>query len=469
MDAFAQATKRKRRIKSSWKPRELTKEQEAGLQSAFTLFDDAGIGRLDESQLREVLRSADACVGGDEAALSALARRIANNASGGADAGVTLEDLKNAVRTMNIYGIQDGRYYVALSLAEAESLRAAMHGAKRELLEGAGDGKLVPFASTEVGLRIAAPGGGGALIEATSGYEPAELFQAATATQCFRFVDSQVDFEDHELSLLLRSLQGNSCADRAEFFERVRAVRRRAKTPWQATPLAKALTTADEFAMLASRATSARVRAALRKNKMRLLDAFRAFDGEQLGRLTYEGLYGGLTWLGMDITPSQMMELAGKIDKAGDGFVSFEEFTEAFGPDDYVGDGDDSDVPSASALALQSAAMDDDIFGLNAMNDNSANAQNSIADPSRALGADGAGTDGWGGDEDLINFDGAQGAGRVRIEARSLAGRSPQKSPSKPGRRTPRAGVPRSRDARGAAVQGHPRWVQARAQAARGV
>jgi len=69
VDAFAQATKRKRRIKSAWKPRELTKEQEAGLQSAFTLFDDAGIGRLDESQLREVLRSADACVGGDEAAL----------------------------------------------------------------------------------------------------------------------------------------------------------------------------------------------------------------------------------------------------------------------------------------------------------------------------------------------------------------------------------------------------------------
>jgi hypothetical protein len=54
--------------------------------------------------------------------------------------------------------------------------------------------------------------------------------------------------------------------------------------PWQATPLARALTTHDEFQLLASRATSARVRAALRRNRMRLLDAFRAFDGEQLGR-----------------------------------------------------------------------------------------------------------------------------------------------------------------------------------------
>ena len=460
VEAFAQATKRKRRIKSAWKPRELTKEQEAGLQSAFTLFDDAGIGRLDESQLREVLRSADACVGGDEAALSALARRIAKNSSGGPDAGVTLEDLKNAVRNMNMYGIQDGRYYVALSLAEAESLRAAMHGAKRERMEGAGDGTLVPFASTEVGLRLAAPGGGGALIEATSGYEPAELFQAATATQCFRFVDSQVDFEDHELSLLLRSLQGNTCADRAEFFERVRAVRRRAKTPWQATPLAKALTTADEFAMLASRATSARVRAALRRNKMRLLDAFRAFDGEQLGRLTYEGLYGGLTWLGMDITPTQMMELAGKIDLAGDGFISFEEFTDAFGPDDYVdNDRDDNDngdlSASVSQSQMQSAAMDDDIFGLNALAGANAGV---AADPLGALasGTQDASADGWGGDEDLINFDGAQGAGRVRIEARSLAGKSPHKKqqatsssdgPRPPVSRDPATlGVPLSRE-----------------------
>jgi hypothetical protein len=60
----------------------------------------------------------------------------------------------------------------------------------------------------------------------TQGYRPAELFQAATATQCFRFVDSQVDFEDHEVSLLLRALQSSSCERRADFFERVRAVRR---------------------------------------------------------------------------------------------------------------------------------------------------------------------------------------------------------------------------------------------------
>ena len=114
---------------------------------------------MDESQLREVLRSADACVGGDEDKLAELARSIAASAAAGPAAGVTLQDLKNALRRSNIYALQDGRYYVALSLAEAESLRAAMHAARREAQDGSSDGRLVPFASTELALRLAAPGG----------------------------------------------------------------------------------------------------------------------------------------------------------------------------------------------------------------------------------------------------------------------------------------------------------------------
>ena len=153
-----------------------------------------------------------------------------------------------------------------------------MHASKRSLLDGSGDGSLVPFHNAELGLRLAAPGGGGALLEATAGYRPAELFQAATATQCFRFLDSQMDFEDHEVSLLLRALQSSPREHRAAFFESVKAVRRRPRVEWRDAPLARALTTADEFALLASRATSSRVRAALRRQKMRLLDAFRAFD-----------------------------------------------------------------------------------------------------------------------------------------------------------------------------------------------
>ena len=43
---------------------------------------------------------------------------------------------------------------------------------------------------------------------------------------------------------------------------------------------------------------------------MRLLDCFRAFDVERAGSLSYESLYGGLSWLGVELSPTQMLDLA---------------------------------------------------------------------------------------------------------------------------------------------------------------
>jgi len=160
------------------------------------------------------------------------------------------------------------------------------------------------------------------------------VFQGATAEQCFRFLDSQLDFEEREVSLLLRALQEAPCDKRAAFFDAVRNCRRRPRIPWQETPLAKALTTADEFHLLASRALTARVRAQLKRKRMRLLDCFRAFDVERAGSLSYESLYGGLSWLGVELSPTQMLDLAKRVNVSGTGVVSREEFEIAFGPDD---------------------------------------------------------------------------------------------------------------------------------------
>ena len=322
----------------------------------------------------------------------------------------------------------------------------------------------MPFADVELGLRVAAPGGNGALLEATPGYAPAELFQASTATQCFRFLDSQMDFERHEVSLLLRALQGSVSEARVDFFEKVKAVRRRpVGVDWRDTPLARALTTADEFALLASRASASRVRHALRARKMRLLDAFRAFDGEARdGRLSYEALYGGLTWLGVELAPAQMMELAKKIDVDDVGFVTYEQFVDAFGPDDAwteelseQEEGDshaegemrremteeafyaDADGDGFGAMVSAPKRDDTDLFGLSRV---SGAGDTAAAEPYDPLGALGGPTrrdpevsgsaDGWGGEEDLIDFDGAAGVGRAKIEARSLSERATGAGPT---------------------------------------
>ena len=298
------------------------------------------------------------------AALASLSQRVMRSAAGGVDAGITLKDLKRAMQRENIYGVQDGRYYVAVSLAEAESLRAAMRAAKREVAEsdGASDGRLVPFAEVELGLRVAAPGGNGALLEATPGYAPAELFQASTATQCFRFLDSQMDFETHEVSPPAARAAGFGARGARRLFRKGQGgAPARRGLDWRDTPLARALTTADEFALLASRASSSRVRHALRARKMRLLDAFRAFDGEaREGNLSYEALYGGLTWLGVELTPAQMMELARKIDVENAGFVTYEQFVDAFGPDDAWAEDEaegEDEAEETNAFAKQKSEM----------------------------------------------------------------------------------------------------------------
>ena len=246
--------------------------------------------------------------------------------------------------------------------------------------------------------------------------------------------------------------------------DRVKAVRRRpVGVDWRDTPLARALTTADEFALLASRASASRVRHALRARKMRLLDAFRAFDGEARdGRLSYEALYGGLTWLGVELAPAQMMELAKKIDVDDVGFVTYEQFVDAFGPDDAwteelseQEEGDshaegemrremteeafyaDADGDGFGAMVSAPKRDDTDLFGLSRV---SGAGDTAAAEPYDPLGALGGPTrrdpevsgsaDGWGGEEDLIDFDGAAGAGRAKIEARSLSERATGAGPT---------------------------------------
>ena len=67
---------------------------------------------------------------------------------------------------------------------------------------------------------------------------------------------------------------------------------------------------------------------------MRLLDCFRAFDVERAGSLSYESLYGGLSWLGVELSPDANAGFGETSQRFGTGVVSREEFEIAFGPDD---------------------------------------------------------------------------------------------------------------------------------------
>jgi Ca2+-binding EF-hand superfamily protein len=73
-------------------------------------------------------------------------------------------------------------------------------------------------------------------------------------------------------------------------------------------------------------------------------DAFRAFNYSHSGFLTCSELYGGLDWLGLQLSPSQIYDIVLYIDADGDCLVSFDEFKRAFSQHE---DGDSLDATQA--------------------------------------------------------------------------------------------------------------------------
>ena len=168
------------------------------------------------------------------------------------------------------------------------------------------------------------------VLDATEGFRPAGHYQQTIATACFNFVGSEYSFSEIEMNMLIRSLQHSSPEERERFFVGVRSCRRRKQVPWQKTPLTALFTTKDGYELLDTRAMLIRIKHLILEHGMLVFDAFRAFNHNKDGTLTCSELYGGLTWLGLELEPEQVHSIVRRIDTDNDGLVSFEEFKAAF-------------------------------------------------------------------------------------------------------------------------------------------
>ena len=105
----------------------LTEGQEAALRQAFKLLDIDDSGRLDANEVRELL----AAVHSDVDVEDLLAARLDDgllDADGSGD--FDFEEVARALRSQALHQVQAGRYFVALSLREAETLRALIHASE---------------------------------------------------------------------------------------------------------------------------------------------------------------------------------------------------------------------------------------------------------------------------------------------------------------------------------------------------
>ena len=200
--------------------------------------------------------------------------RAISAASDDATSGLHLDGLRNLLMSGKYREEQSGRYHVALSLAEAATVRKIIHS---RLGDAVIDGM-----DTAAALR-ALPAGN-IVLDATEGYAEAGTYMNETEHQCMRFLNSEMHYSEPQLSITLRALQGSRERERRMFFTRVITCRRRLQQKWQDTPVAKLFTIADEWHALRHRAQSAFLReAVLNVKKMRVSDAFTFFDADRNG------------------------------------------------------------------------------------------------------------------------------------------------------------------------------------------
>jgi protein-disulfide isomerase-like protein with CxxC motif len=243
--------------------RQLKDGQEKHLRQAFDMFDENRTSTITIQQLQKVLTTMGMEVDDEEETKSILPANAIHSGE------VTFNMVKAIVQSGAVERIQRGRYMSVISLAEAETIRGIIHMfPNKNVVEGS---------SSAIALRVNSHGGSGvpALLDSSHGYESAKPFQASTARQCFRFLDSDSYYQKSELNALLRAVQNNSCDDRETFFLDVRSCRRRQQSSTATTPISKLFTTPDQYHLLQYRASCMRIRELLRLKSIFAMDAFR--------------------------------------------------------------------------------------------------------------------------------------------------------------------------------------------------
>ena len=251
--------------------------------------------------------------------------------SGGVQVGA--DDFCELMRTQTFLRGETGRFWVALSLKEAESLRGCLHMCMDD-----GHG-IVPGTHAAVALRLP----DATLLDAVGPqplempYVPPSQLQLQTAMAVVRFVDSRFAYQPEQIRLLLRVLRADPPESRRRWFAEVCSCRRRPQGMLQKkrTNLETVLATEDEYPLLVASAARWRLAEEMRTRRYGVADLYRAFNARQDGLMSCSELAAGLEWLGAMVTsgPQQVEDvhaLARSFDTDGDGLISLDEWTEAF-------------------------------------------------------------------------------------------------------------------------------------------
>ena len=213
--------------------RSISEEQEEALAKAHTLLgfhaNSAGLNnmlsQLDVSNAIQAITDEQPTAEFLDTVMATFSRVQANH--------LTQQEFRSLVTSGVLQQRSAGRYWVALSLAEAETIRRIIHVRKDSLC-------LIDGADTAVALRYSplsgptAPisGDGGTVLDVSklwanrSDKQCAPKYEASMVHSAFRFFDCDMHFAPSALNILIRELLG-SARDKEIFFQSVIGCRRR--------------------------------------------------------------------------------------------------------------------------------------------------------------------------------------------------------------------------------------------------
>jgi len=371
-------------------------DEEKSLQSyykAFTLFSSTNASLSASSTLGLPELQAAIRAAADVILEDAQVQRLLDDFGNGKE--VDREGLKRILTSGRVREVEEGRFFVALSLAEAETVRRIIHmqrDGEGLLASSSGNAKIkqsnvqcalryIPMQTLGAGQQekselmtaVDASKTCGLVFDASRGWrigtEPhtgVSPYQRLASHASFRFLDCAQHYNEHALNVLVRCLQRDHVHTRELFFQSTIGARRRLERKWQETPLAKVFTMANEWALLKHHAQAVFIRKALSQRGLTLWEAFTAFDFDDNGVLTPAEFFGAMRFLGLpDVTPDDVVDMVEAADRNDDGVIDYREYLDMLKEGGALeeGDLDDDDDESEPDDQPDAAAGGDDEEG----------------------------------------------------------------------------------------------------------
>ena len=233
------------------------------------------------------------------------------------------------LRSPKLRAAQSGRYFFAITLAEAETIRRIIHlRSEKPIVDGG---------SAFLSLRTLS--GFNDVLDQSVGFLPPPEFQLQTAHQSFRFFDGELFYTKHQLLLLVHALHQSRVFERQVFFENIIARKRRSKLEWSETPLRDVFLSQSElilaFPESLKTVLSLKVSSSPRSNDLETIDEiFISFSSTQNTLLNSADVFDMFHCLGFDLKPTEVATFIQAVDVNGDNLVSLGEFQDFLGLND---------------------------------------------------------------------------------------------------------------------------------------